>query len=477
MSRSLPPPLFTLLCLAGCGGEPAAAPEPDPVTATLPAVPSGPAVLPDAPPPPVDARPADPPLPDDAALAAAGLTALRSPGFTLVTDVPDHAAGLPEAVAAVRPEWAARLSPPPPGGHGAEVPITAFLMAEPDRFRAAGLFPDDLPPFVTGRQRGRRIWMYDGDEAYFRTALALHEATHVAMTADRNRGAARPLWYLEGMAELFGAHAVDPAGRWTFRQVPGPNAAAGGWDRIGQVRAAADAGRPLSIAEVRRLTDADFLAGPGYAWAWALCAFLDGHPVYGERFAALAGERGDRFDGAAAALFAGPDARELEARWRSFAAELVPGYRHPLVPDAAGPDEPLTAPRTVALDPRAGWTRTGAVVRRGDRVRVTATADGDGLFVLGRIPDGLPRAGEPIRSTPDGISLDRHRGRRVGEVQAAVLAAAPAPPGGLEAPLPVGSAGEFVAPRDGVVYVRVNDRPDSRADNGGRLSVLLAPAG
>ena len=109
-------------------------------------------------------------------------------------------------------------------------------------------------------------------------------------------------------------------------------------------------------------------------------------------------------------------------------------------------------------------------------MRVAATADGDGLFVLGRVPDGSPRAGEEIRSTPDGISVDRHRGRRVGEVQAAVLAAAPAPPGGLEDPLPVGSAGEFVAPRDGVVYVRVNDRPDSRADNGGRLSVTLSPA-
>ena len=271
------------LPLAGCADDvPRPAPAAERVTAPVPDPP------PSFPAPPVVYRTADPvvprfaeepPLPPPSRLAAAGLATVDGGGFTLVTDVPDSGADLPDLLARARPAWDEYF-----GEVGGDVPMTAFLMAEPDRFRAAGLLPGDLPPFLTGRQRGRRFWMYETDGDYFRRALALHEATHVRMTAGRPAGAKGPLWYLEGVAELFGAHRLADDGALTVRIIPGPEAAAGGWDRIERVRADVAAGYLPGLEGIRAFDDADFLEGRGYAWAWALCAFLDGHPNYRDRF-------------------------------------------------------------------------------------------------------------------------------------------------------------------------------------------------
>ena len=475
--RVLKRSLSRLACLAvaallpGCSGESEPPPIPDaPAPWTPPAAEVGEADSPD--PPAAPAEPADeplgeivappdrePPLPSDERLAAFGLTRIAGERLTVVTDRPDHAAELPALIDAAWPAWVDYFGEPParrsePGGDDGP-PMIAFLMAEPDRFRSAGLLPDDLPPFLTGRQRGRRFWMYDVEEDYFRRALSLHEATHVFMGLHVDRRDAGPLWYLEGMAERFGAHRIEPDGTLTLRVVPGEEAAAGGWNRIEQVRADVAAGSLPSIDEIAGLIDADFLDGDrGYAWAWALAAFLDGHPAYAETFRTLAepGRRDDlsRFD---------PMRRRIEAEWPTFATELVPN--HDVAANAVRFDPPPPGePLMVAAD--GGWQNAGAAVRRGDRVRVEAV----GRFTLADEP-------QPWESTADGISFDYHRGRRLGELQAAVLADAPAPPVGLAEPIPVGADGGFVAPRAGTLYLRLNDRPDRRADNRGAVRATV----
>ena len=385
---------------AGCS-EPAPAPAPtrETVTAPLPRAPPAAKVGAEAnaAPQPVAPRfPDEPPLPSPDRLAAAGLATVGGGNFTLVTDAPDAAADLPELIDEVRPAWDAYFGPA-----GGGVSMTAFLMAEPDRFRAAGLLPGDLPPFLTGRQRGRRFWMYEPEEAYFRRALTLHEATHVRMTAGSPRGAKGPLWYLEGVAELFGAHRVGADGSLSVRVIPGPEAAEGGWDRIEQVRADVAAGYLPTVERVRRFDDADFLDGRGYAWAWALCAFLDGHPAYRDRFRELfdPGARAD-LDAAFDAAFAA-DRRRIDAEWPAFAAELVPNHEREANAVAFTDGTPLTGERTVPVDAARGWQSTGVSLAAGEAIDVRA----DGRFTLADEP-------KPWESTADGISFDYHRGRR-----------------------------------------------------------------
>ena len=452
------------LPLAGCADDvPRPAPAAERVTAPVPDPP------PSFPAPPVVYRTADPvvprfaeepPLPPPSRLLAAGLATVDGGGFTLVTDVPDSGADLPDLLARARPAWDEYF-----GEVGGDVPMTAFLMAEPDRFRAAGLLPGDLPPFLTGRQRGRHFWMYETDGDYFRRALALHEATHVRMTAGRPAGAKGPLWYLEGVAELFGAHRLADDGALTVRIIPGPEAAAGGWDRIERVRADVAAGYLPGLEGIRAFDDADFLEGRGYAWAWALCAFLDGHPNYRDRFRDVSnpGVRG-RLNAAFDAAFA-DDRRRIAAEWPLFASELVPNYEREPNAVAFADGSPLTAERAVRIDAARGWQSAAVSLAEGDAVEVRA----DGRFTLADDP-------RPWESTADGISFDYHRGRRLGGLQAAVLADPPGGPSGLNDPVPVGAAGRFVAPRAGTLYLRLNDRPDRRSENRGGVTVTLAPA-
>ena len=457
--------LRSLALAAGVVGCADTAPAPTAETVTAPVPDSPPAV----PGPPVVSRPPDPVAPRFAAedalpsadrLAAAGLATVGGGDLTVVTDVPTAAAGLPDLIARVRPAWDAYFGP-----SGGDVTMTAFLMAEPDRFRTAGLLPDDLPPFLTGRQRGRRFWMYEPDGDYFRRALTLHEATHVRMTAGRPVGEKGPLWYLEGLAELFGAHRLAADGSLTVRVIPGPEAAAGGWDRIERVRADVAAGYLPTIDKIRDFDDADFLEGRGYAWAWALCAFLDGHPDYRDRFRDLSnpGVRG-RLDAAFDAAFA-DDRRRIAGEWPLFAAELVPNYeREPNAVAFAG-GEPLTGERAVQLDAARGWHSAGVSLAEGEALDLRA----DGRFTLADDP-------QPWESTANGISFHYHRGRRLGELHAAVLADPPGAPFGLNDPIPVGAAGRFVAPRAGTLYLRLNDRPDRRSENRGGVTVTLTPA-
>ena len=372
--------------VAGCAdsapiAESVSAPVPDP-----PAVRLSPPIADLTPDPVVPRFPEEPPLPPADRLAAAGLATVGGGDFVVVTDVSDAAADLPDLMDGVRPAWDAYL-----GEIGGDVPMTAFLMAEPDRFRIAGLLPDDLPPFLTGRQRGRRFWMYEPDGDYFRRALTLHEATHVRMTAGLPVRGKGPLWYLEGMAELIGAHRLADDGTLTVRVIPGPEAAAGGWDRIERVRADVAAGYLPTIEDIRAFDDADFLEGRGYAWSWALCAFLDGHPAYGDRFRELAnpGVRG-RLDAAFDAAFAD---RPPPHRRGVAAVRLGTGAE-----PRAGTERRRLRPRETAEGGAGGADRRRPRVAVGGRV-----ADGGGS---GRGADG--RSVQPRRRA-EALGVDRGR--------------------------------------------------------------------
>jgi hypothetical protein len=131
-------------------------------------------------------------------------------------------------------------------------------------------------------------------------------------------------------------------------------------------------------------------------------------------------------------------------------------------PASGGNQTPTSTPQffTVNVRVRAdntsnGWTNTGLVVRRGQRLRLTAT---------GRVNLGANRA-----STPDGLPNIPDRDKLMRNQ----------PTGGLIAVIGddndefifIGRAHDFVAQRDGVLFLGVNE--GNLSDNSGTFDVVI----
>jgi hypothetical protein len=77
---------------------------------------------------------------------------------------------------------------------------------------------------------------------------------------------------------------------------------------------------------------------------------------------------------------------------------------------------------------------------------------------------------------PNGVSIRYYHGQPLGILLAAVRSDDGATgSSGLLLPQVVGLETVLTAPRDGTLYLRINDAPDSLADNQGTLTVEVTP--
>lgn len=96
---------------------------------------------------------------DDAKVAAHGIRKLTGEHLTLYTDLPasPEIDELPHVFDAAVPQWQ--------GSFGvaatkvAKWRIWGYLVQDKAKFQAAGLYPDDLPDFANGYQRGFEFWL------------------------------------------------------------------------------------------------------------------------------------------------------------------------------------------------------------------------------------------------------------------------------------------------------------------------------
>ena len=145
---------------------------------------------------------------DDARAAAAGIRKLPGKRLTLYTDLAGPEIDrLPAVFEQAFPQWCRYFKVKE--GDQADWHMTGFLMKDKARFVAAGLLPDDLPPFEHGYSRGHDLWLYEQPSDYYRRHLLLHEGTHGFMNTVL--GGCGPPWYMEGMAEYLATH------RWQRR--------------------------------------------------------------------------------------------------------------------------------------------------------------------------------------------------------------------------------------------------------------------
>jgi len=399
-----------------------------------------------------------------ARLSAAGIRELASQHLTLYTDLPASPVvdQLPKIFDQAVPAWSAYFGVP--AARTAEWKVTACLMADRQRFSAAGLLPADLPRFDHAYFRGNRVWIVDQRDDYYRRHLLLHEGTHAFSNA--MLGSCGPPWYKEGTAELLGTHALEKE-RLTLKLFPADADDVPGWGRVRLIQDAVAAGRRLAVDEVLAFDDRAHEEVEPYAWCWALASFLDGHPRYRERFRQLAAQVGAQdFNQIFHRQFA-EDWAPLNEEWQLYVAGLEYGYDHKREAIDFRPGRPLARTgTTVKVVADRGWQSTGITLDAGRQYHLQAT----GKYQVVGEP-------QPWLSTPAGVTIRYWKGKPLGALLAAVLPDRTVSGGesGFLHPLVVGGRADITPAATGTLYLRVNDSPAELSDNAGTVEVRITP--
>ncbi|MDA0835493.1 MAG: hypothetical protein O2955_14235 [Planctomycetota bacterium] len=414
---------------------------------------------------------------DDASLASLGVMRFESKRLVLYTDVNETMAR--EIMPLIDQSFDALedyFGKMPPAEDGAEYQVTGYVLRDRQLFQEAGLAPKNLPPFINGRHRGQEFWVNVPGETYYLKHLVIHEATHCFMTL--LPGTNSPLWYLEGMAELFGIHRVDEKGRAEFRILPQPDEldilTYSGRIKLMELDIRENGGK--SFNEVVAFDTNAFmrLDNAAYVWSWGMCKFLDSHPRYRERFRELGQHRGfDDFAATMHRLF-DEDAEDLQIEWIWFSHGICPGYDFERAAVDFRRGRELQAGQSASVDIAAdrGWQSSAVKLVAGKTYQVTAS----GQFSLADKPSPWP-------SEPQGITFRYNQGLPLGRLigvihkeSSIIEVENQKDEQRSEILMPIvviGKESTFTASRTGTLYLRVNDAFSSLDNNAGTLKVTV----
>jgi hypothetical protein len=405
-----------------------------------------------------------------------GIQRYESKRLILLTDIdPAKARELVKLVDQVYPAWELQFGQLPEARDKSPFQITGYLMKDTDKFQKAGLLRRNPASIVHGQSDGYEFWMYDQEWDYYREHLLLHEATHcVTQCPEDANQEIRPLWFIEGMAEYFGAHQLVETGTpvkktLKFGVIPPRPEVAHGFGRIEMIRMECEAGRALSAADVLELGVKEFSESRStpYAWSWALCTFLATHPATSAEYRTVCQQWDTTQFNRTFNQFWTRHRSVIDSDWELFRESLCYGFDLPRGATSRGEATPLVtgASREVKLHADQGWQGTGITVQAGQSVQISAT----GRVILKQTP-------QPWESEPTGISIRYSEGRPIGRLLAAVQRSTPAKTG------PIRhweffniAAGTTLNISDaGTLYLRVNDRWNELADNTGEYRVQIS---
>jgi hypothetical protein len=416
-------------------------------------------------------RPSVPvPRHDDRLLTARGIHRYESKHLILYTDIdPERARPLPRLMDEAYEAWEDYFGPLPPDREGNDFQMIGYIMADRELFRETGLMTADIHISLEGVYRNQIFWMNDQPIDYYRRHLMIHEGTHCFMMAFPNP-TNQFIWYVEGMAELFRAHQTDALGHTQFRLFPRDKESfAGlGWMRL--IHEDVRAGGPRTIEAVLGMRPNDFQKYNAYAWSWALCAFLDGHPRYRDRFRRIGSLVTGRNDsGFELGEVFKADWRDLSEEWLVYAGNVGYGYDIERTVLDLRPGSPLSGrPAKIEVAAERGWQSTGILVERGQTYQIAA----EGRCTIATVP-------KPWESEPQGISFRYHAGLPVGMLVATVRGTAlleqPTHTRMLEV-LPIGRGKRLAPEVTGTLYFRVNDYWNELGDNDGSYQVTVTEA-
>jgi hypothetical protein len=422
---------------------------------------------------------------DDAKVAAEGIRKLPGKRITLYTDVAGPEIDqLPGIFDLAFPQWCSFFGVKP--DDVADWHVTGCLIKDKNRFVAAGLLPDDLPPFKHGYSRGAMLWLNEQPTDFYRRELLLHEGTHSFMNNVLH--GMGPPWFAEGMAEYLGTHRWHD-GRLTLGYMPRNRDEARFWRRVGIIQDAVAERRAMKLASVIDYPNRAFLETEPYAWCWAAVTLLDRHPRYHERLRQLIGlVRQPDFNRRFYRLF-DRDWQQLCEEWQLMVVGMEYGYDVARSAVDFTPGKPLPpggAKVTVAAD--RGWQNSGLRLEAGVKYRLTASGRYQvAVGQVGNLPrqiDNLPHGSDSDRQRadkqakpwwcePGGVSIRYYKGRPLGILLAAVRPDNP-PPGSTSAllhPTVIGLGSELRPTETGTLFLKINDSAGELDDNSGELKV------
>ena len=409
---------------------------------------------------------------DDQRLAKAGILKYESKRLRLYTDIdPQMAQTLPPLLDQSYVAWEKYFGPLPPARDESTFQMTGYLMKDRQRFQQCGLLPRNLPLDFHGQQAGYQFWMNDQTQDYYRRHLLIHEGTHCFMTSIP--GIDAPLWYMEGMAELFATHRVDAAGKLHVQLMPDDQQQFLGWGRISLIQRHVNETNVLTLQAISALKPKETIHVVTYAWAWALSKFLDTHPRYRDRFRQLARGLGRSDFAETFNRLYKEDLPDIWTEWPVFASSLKHGYDFERTAIKFQRGEPLkdrNESKTISIASDRGWQSSRIFVRKGDDYVVTP----NGQFTVAQKP-------KPWVSEANGISFRYCDGRPVGMLLAAIRSDTSSGESERETMLdtiPIGAGRTFTAASTGTLYFRINDFPGELDDNDGSLRIeVQASAG
>jgi hypothetical protein len=406
---------------------------------------------------------------DQQRLMDLGIRRYESKHLVLYTDIdPDLARPLPKLMDQAYAAWEEYFGPLPPDSAGTDFQMIGHIMSDRALFREAGILTDDIRIYLEGVFRKQVFWMNDQPIDYNRHHLMVHEGTHCYTFAFPNP-TNRHIWYSEGMADLFRSHVSDAAGITRFRVFPTDSKSFPGLGPNPVIEERRQKKGPRRIDDVTGFSANDFSGYDTYAWAWSLCAFLDGHSKYRDRFrniGQLVVGRGD----ATLELHEvyKSDWNELAEEWLVFAGNVCYGYDIERTILDLRPGKPLaSASDKIDIDIAAnrGWQSSGVMVEQGKTYRITAA----GKCVLATVP-------KPWESEPQGISIRYHAGQPLGELVATIRSptlSETSPYTTMLQVIPIGRDAELTPHCSGTLYFRVNDFWNELSDNTESYAVTL----
>lgn len=402
-----------------------------------------------------------PPLELDAKrIEAQGITAVTGEHLTLYSDLRDEARcrDLVAAFDAAVLQWGSFFGIP--GGQLRPWHLVGFLVQDRERFKAAGLWPEDLPEFPAGYNLGHHFWIFPQEGNYYTRHLLLHEGTHAFM--QWYLGGSGPPWYSEGMAEWLALHRWSEGSLELKARIADRNQV-DYWGRPKLIRKALEAGRRMRLDELFDFPNSAFRNVESYAWAWAGCEFLARHPLSAKSFAQL-----PKFAEDSSAAFSRDLKRKLKADWdrleldwQQFVEELDYGILADRLAIRPVEETAQAAEGTFRLATAWGWQDSGIEVAAGEEKQIEAR----GRYMI--------RTGDPPwPCEAGGITIEYYRGRPLGELLVAVL---PEDPKFNEVlvPLPIGTSRRLTFERAGRLLFRINESPVWLEDNTGELEIRV----
>ena len=342
--------------------------------------------------------------------------------------------------------------------------VNGYLIVAKERFITAGMFPADLPPFLSGYSRRGSFWLYDQTSPYYRRHLLLHEGTHCFM--DMILKGYGPPWFSEGLAELLATHKLAD-GKLSLNYFPVSRREVPRLGRVELVNQDYANRKALALAKVMAYDNTAHRKNEPYGWCWAAAAFFENQPRYRDRFHQLQRYvRHDDFAQKFRRLFAS-DMPRLSEEWQVYVANLDYGYDFERMKlDFTPASDPPALGTKVEVASDRGWQPMPVKLEAGKKYRLKASGT---YRVVARPREWL--------CEPGGVTLRYYHGMPLGILLAAVRPDAfdPARSSALVKPMTIGLEATIEPAQSGTLYLRINESAGRLADNSGRIVVEITP--